>query len=380
MSNTLSPLIPKLLAQGLVALREQSIMPRVVNRGYEALAGDKGSTVTIPISAAIEAQAVSPAATPPATADVAPGSVTLTLDQWYEAPFYLSDKDLLEVDRGVIPLQASEAVRSLANNVDRAILALYKQVYGYAGTAGTTPLATDVSEYLAARKVLTNQLAPMDPRFMIMGADMEANALGLRAFQDASFTGNLDGIIAGQINNKLGARWLVDQHIPTHTKGAATAGTIALDDSAARPLGTKTLHMDGFSVKPSVGDVFTIAGDSQTYTVTASTALAGTDSDVSFEPGLKVALPAVDGGEVVTFKATHVVNLLLHRDAFAFASRPFAGSDPMGLGQFMSAVDPVSGLTLRLEVTREHKRTRFAYDILYGVAAPRPELATRLAG
>lgn len=373
MANDLSPLIPKLLAQGLLALRQQAIMPRLVNRGYEAQAGDIGSAITIPVSSGIAAQAVTPAAVPPSTSDMALTSVTLTLDKWYEAPFYLTDKDCLEVDRGVIPMQASEAVKSLANQADADIFGLAKDVYGYVGTPGTTPLATDASTYLSARKTLTNQLAPMSPRYMVMNADMEANALGLRAFQDASFTGNIDGIINGQINNKLGASWLVDQNIPSFTTGAAASYLV---NNAALAAGVKTTPIDGGTGAFVAGDILTFAGNTQTYVVVSSVGGASATS-ITFEPALT---GAIADNAAITKAASHAENLLFHRDAFAFASRPFSGSDPMNLGQFMSMVDPVSGLTLRLEVSREHKRTRWSFDILYGVKTVRREFAVRIAG
>lgn len=382
MAQDLSVLFPKLLALGLVSLRQQAIMPRIVNRGYETLAGEKGSTITIPISSAVAAQDVVPAATPQASVESVPTSVTLNLDTWKEAPFFLTDKDMLEVDNGVIPMQASEAIKSLANAADNSILALYKKIYGYVGTAGTTPLATDLTDYLQARKTLNNQLAPVDPRYMVMNGDTEANALNLRAFQDASFTGNLDGIIAGQINNKVGARWLMDQNMGSHTAGTITTGLIA-KASTAQAVGLKAIvcHTAASTGACALleGDIITFSGQSQTYRLTAAATQASANSDVTvnIEPGLQVALV---GSETVTVKGTHALNLLLHRDCFAFASRPFAAADPMGLGKFLSAVDPVSGLALRLEVTREHKRTRYSYDILYGVACPRPELGCRLAG
>src|SRR6056300_871926 len=111
MANTLTEVTPKLLAQGLLALREQAIMPMLVNRAYESLAGEKGSTIDVPIPSAIAAQDVSPGATPPSTADVAPTSVAIAMDQWKEAPFYLTDKDIMTAMDGIIPMQASEAIK-----------------------------------------------------------------------------------------------------------------------------------------------------------------------------------------------------------------------------------------------------------------------------
>jgi hypothetical protein len=79
------------------------------------------------------------------------------------------------------------------------------------------------------------------------------------------------------------------------------AGVPLLDDSISRPIGTAVLHMDGFTTKPAAGDMFRIAGDTQVYRVVSATNLVGTDSDVTFAPGLQVAIPATDGNQVVTF-------------------------------------------------------------------------------
>ena len=137
--------------------------------------------------------------------------------------------------------------------------------------------------------------------------------------------------------------------------------------------------MDGVTSALGAGDVFSVAGDSQTYVVVTAGALATNDQDITlFQPAAKVAWA---NDAAVTLRASHVINLGFHRDAFAFANAPFDDPALRGLGAIVeSAVDPVSGLTLRLEVSREHKRTRFSYDILFGCALVRPELAVRLAG
>jgi hypothetical protein len=375
MANTITAVTPKLLAQGLLALREMVVMPRLVNRGYESLAGQKGSTIDVPIPSAIAAQQVAAAATPPSTADVAPTSVAVPLDQWYEAPFYLTDKDKLEIMDGVIPMQASEAVKALANNVDAYLMSLYKGIYGYVGVAGSTPFAQDTSDATNARKVLNKQLAPLDDRRFILNPDAEGNALNLRAFQDMSWSGSMAGIEEAQLNRKLGFDWWMSQNIPTHTAGTASGAT---SNTAGYALGIKTVTLASAGTGTIlVGDIITFAGDLQTYVVVTGDADVSNGGTVVFEPGLKVALPA--SAVAITVKATHAVNLSMHRDAIAFATRPLEDTDGLG-NQIQAAVDPVSGLTLRLEISREHKRTRYSYDILYGGRLVRPELAVRVAG
>ena len=375
-TNTLTSILPKLLAQGLLALRQLAIMPRFVNRAYETMAGQKGSTIDVPVPSAISAQAVSPSYVPPDDAGVSPTTVAVALDEWWEAPFFLSDKDLLEVDAGVIPMQASEAIKSLANKVDDKIFALYTNVYSFAGTAGSTPFSTDLSEFFTADQLLNDEAAPMDPRYVVFNAKAKANAIAQRAFQDASYRGDTAGITRGEIGEKFGYFWAMDQNVPRHTAGTASGATT---DNAGYALGIKTVTLASAGTGSIlVGDIITFAGDTQTYAVTSGDASVAGGGTISFLPGLRTAIAT--SATAITVKASHRLNLAFHRDGFALASRPFAGSDPLGLGNFQSAVDPVSGLTLRLEISRQHKRTRFSYDILFGVKLVRGELVARIAG
>lgn len=382
MANDLTVVAPKILAQGLMALRNMNCMPVLVNSDYSTDLASKGLTVDVPIPSAIAAQAVAPAATPPATADITPTSAKVTLDQWFEAPFYMTDKDLKQAMDGAIPMQASEAVKALADNVNSYLMSLYVGVYGFAGTPGTTPFASDTTAATQARKVLNKQLAPMDPRRFVLDPDSEANALNLRAFQDTSWSSSPQAITDGKLTRKLGFDWFMDQQVPTHTAGTITTGLIS-KAATAYAVGVKTLlattAASTGACNLKIGDIITFAGDAQTYVLTAAAVqpTASTDVTLSFEPGLKVAHT---GSEAVSVKSSHVVNLAFHRDAFAFASRPLTDSVD-GLGSIIQiAQDPISKIALRLEISREHKRTRFAYDILYGATLIRRELATRLAG
>ena len=391
MANNLAAVTPQLLAQGLMALRENAIVAQIVNRGYESMAGEKGSTIDIPIPSAIAVQDVTPSQVPPSVADHTPTSVSVPLDQWKEAPFYLTDKDMLEAMNGHIPMQASEAIKALANTVDSYLLSFYTSFYGFhaneASGATLTPFTdsggdpTNTQDATAMRTLLNKQLAPLSDRHVLMDPDCEGAALNIRAFQDMSFSGDPRAILDGRLNSKLGFQWWMDQNVPVHTAGTASASGVvaAVDNGAGYAAGTSDLNIDVASGTATlvVGDIVTFAGHAQTYVVTAAATLDTTGVTVSIEPALQ---EAVVDDEVMDVKPSHSVNLALHRDAIAFATRPLAmhGSELGVISQ--TAVDPISGLALRLEVTHEHKRLKFSYDMLYGAVVVRRELGARLGG
>jgi hypothetical protein len=380
MPNTLTNIMPKILARGLMALREQAIFPRLVNGDYSSEAAKKGTTIDVPIPSAVVATDVTPSNTPPAPDSSSPSVVQIPLNNWKKANFFLTDKEQAEIDRNAhfLPLQAGEAIRAIANKVNESVGAEYKGVFGYVGTAGTTPFATTVNAATDARKMLNQQLCPRDNRRAVVNYDAEANMLALAQFSDAEKVGSSQVKIEGEIGRKYGIDWNTDDAVPTHTSTPLTAGAATVNGAHAAGVKTVSIAKATTASPLVVGDILTFAGDSQTYTVTAAVTLAVGNTNVSFEPGLKLAKA---GGEAVALKASHVANLVFHRDAFAFANRPLADSD-MGLGgtKILSMQDPVTGISLRLEVSRQHKQTVWEFDLLWGVKLVRPEYATRLAG
>lgn len=379
MSNNLEKVIPQLLAQGLMTLRENCVMPRLVNSDYDALAAQKGASIDVPIPSAIQANDVNPGVTAPDTGDLHPDSVNIPLDQWKEAPFHLTDKDQLECLSGTIPMQAEEAIKALANVVDKYLLNQYKKIPGTAGVAGTTPFASTAADATACRTILNKQLAPLTDRRMVLDPDAEGAALNLQAFQDTSWAGDSSVIKSGMLTPKLGFVWHMDQNVPTHTAGTLADGTLNGDVTASTTTPVYVVNIASTAGGTLVaGDVISFAGSDIPYAVAADVTIgAASNADVLLVGAVREDLSDTAAVSVI---GDHVVNLAFHRDCIAFATRPLADS-ASGLGNIIqSAVDPKSGLSLRLEVSREHKRTRFSYDILYGGQMVRADLGCRLLG
>lgn len=386
MANTLTNVIPQLLAQSIPTLRENSVMPRIVNRSIDAANRDLGDTIDVPVPTAITERSVTAAVTHATNQDTAATKVQVVLNQWKEASFHLSDKDAESVFGGFIPMQAAEAVKAVANGADSYILGLYTGIYSYGGVAGTTPFASTLGAFKDARKFLNKNAAPMRDRRVVLDSDAEANAVVLSQFLKADERGDQGGILEGQIGRKLGADWYLNQNIPTHTAGTfAVASSGEAFVKATVAAGVQTLIVDGSTTTTiggslKVGDVFKIAGEPYVITADASVASSTTATlSIQFSPELRAAAVSkttIDFAQV----SDHPVNVLIHRDAFAFASRPLSRSQMSGGAMFMSAPDQISGLALRLEVARQYKQWTYSYDLLYGAKLVRAELAARILG
>jgi hypothetical protein len=390
-ANTISNIVPQLLVGGLPTLREMAVTPRLINKSIGNEARDRGDTIDVPVASAIAQRSVTPAAAQAANQDFSPTKVQIALDQWKEASFQLSDKDVDQVMSGTIPMQAAEAVKALANGVDSYVLGLYTGVYNYGGTAGTTPFGTNLNQFKDARKWLNKSLAPMDDRAVVLDSDAEANALVLDQFLRADARGDQGGIIRGQIGEKLGSRWFLNQNVPTHTKGTfVVTGTGAKDyivNKASVAAGAAVMIFQGATTSCTlggslvVGDIFSVGSAAQTYTVTAAASVAvgaGATLSVQFSP---VAAAAFAADATVVIVATHQVNITFHRDAFALASRPLSESQIGGIGSnFRGVTDPITGLAMRLELSRQYKQTTYSYDMLYGAKLVRADQAARILG
>ncbi len=387
MSNTITNVLPKILAAGLKALRQNAVMPQVVNTSYSNDAAQKGNVVNIPISSAIAQRDVTAGVTYATNVDFSPTTVAVTLDTWKEAPFQLSDNDMVSVVAGVVPMQVSEAIKSLCNGADQFLIAKHTGIFGAAGTAGTTPFNGSLTFAKDARKLLNLQLAPLDNRRAVLDPAAEGNLLINQEVLQTQMRGDSQGIINGLVGTKLGFDWYMDQNITQYTPGTGWAsGFIA--STVAGVIGQTTLNIISATAsgQVKVGDIFTIVGDTsnggspQQYVVTVTTTVSTTvQSVITFYPAIKATIAT--GATLVVVSVAYTANLAFHRDAFAWASRPLASASIEGLGhQFASVTDPVSGCSLRLEVSRQYKQTTFSFDMLYGGALVRPELAVKILG
>jgi hypothetical protein len=396
-NNTLTSVIPTLFAQGFDALRSNLVMPKLVTSDFGDEVRQKGEVIQIPLPSNMTSTTIVPAAYAPDPQNIAPTTATIPLDYWEESAFTLTNKEYAQVVAGIVPIQLSSALQSLAATINASIIGLYTNVGNFVGTAGTTPFTFSEGtpiEAIAARTILSKNLAPVTDRAIVLGPNAYGAALALPNFGQFLQAGDTNAVDDGVIRRKFGFDWYEDQQIGNAVGGGAvtgfqTAGTLTgtVTAGATQAAGLFAIAVStaaGAAFAPNVGDIVMFAGDSQTYAVQAGGVVAAplgasASGVLNIFPSKQVAI----GGSpvAITLMASHTVNMAFHRQAFGFAMRPetahIGGKDP---DMRMTMTDPVSGVSMTMEIRDEYHRARVAYSALWGVGAIRPALACRIAG
>ncbi len=374
MSNNFAVVMTNILAGALDTLREESPILSVVPKDFNGAASKMGDTVSVSIPVAQAATTVTPAATMPAFADITPTSTTLTLDQWKGSRFHITDKQFHEIAAGNAqsPGQIAEAARALANAVNLEVLGHYKEIYGYAGTAGTVPFATTLDAFVDVRKVLNRQLCPDGNRVLLMDYSAESNYLKLAVNQNAYQAGSTDTLVQGALGKRFGFDLFRENQVILHTAGTGTAYVV----NGSHAAGATSLIIKTGSGTVLVGDVLAIEDHVGTYTVVTGVSAAGT---VTIKPGLEAL--STDG-KTVTIKASHRVNIACDPAAFAIVTRPLSGpiegAPQMGISQSMT--DAGTGLSMRLDYLPGYHAAQWELSLLWGSKVIDPRRAARLAG
>lgn len=394
MANIIDPiLIDRMYALALQALRRKtSILQHILRydstaRGEENLTSFRGDTVVIPIPAQFDddtVQDVIPSNIPPVPNDIRPDYATVQLNNWKKVDYHLTDREVSFLQAGIMSDQFEAAMDALSRRIIRSIWSNFTGVYQYAGVAGTTPLTTNTAIIQEARRLLNLAGCPQTMRSVILNFDADANAIGLNVFQQYLQHGTTETLMEGVIRRALGFNWEVDGYLPVFSGGTLDDGggnKEALINSATVAVGDTTVDIDNTVLTGTLveGDLFTVAGDAQQYVVTGNFTAAGNAiAGLTFSPAAKVAWA---DDSVVTFVDDHALaGMVMHKQAFAFASRPLDNVMFQGGSQIRQMTDPLTGLSLCMEMTRQYKQTVAEFSLLWGSTLVRPECAVRLLG
>lgn len=382
----LEDLYGKVLALSVQTIRAQTALPALVNNitvGDRSQSASRGGITEVIVPPEFATRDIVPAAVPPASAAAPnPTTVQVPLDFWKEVNFPLTEKHitLLENADAAAPMFLQNAVGPIVEEITSSIVGTYRGIYGYVGTAGTTPFGASPAEAQQAKTALTRQKSPRFMRKLVLNSGAYGNATGLQNFRLVDQSGTTETLREGEVGRAYGFDWHEDVGLDgiSHISTPLTAGACTVN--GAHPIGATTISIaKATTASPlAAGDIISFAGDTQTYVVTTGVTLIVGNTNVQIQPPLKVAKTT---GQAVTLRASHSINLAFHPMAFAFDSRPAARISLPGVtSNFMTWVDEMTGVALRLEIKEEYHQVGFYLSCLWGAKLVDPRLAVRIAG
>ena len=328
--------------------------------------------------------------------------VDLTIDQIRGADLDFEDAELsLSMDdfseRNIKPC-ISKVASMVETHVSTYIKNNTNQI---GGTVGTQPNSAQI--FLDAKVKLADQLIPDDNLMGIICPATEASFIGALTPLQVNPAATIgDMFKSGRISNALGIEWYRSNVLARHTCGTRTNTTPVVSGATEGDDGDVLIAGAGVSPTFVVGDIVTFAGcyavnpetkqtmpylkqfvidtlttcdgsGNGTLHITPTMVITGARQNVSAYP--------TSGGAVTnvgTASLTYSNDLLLHSDAFCFATAPLS----MPKGMDMIGQSELDGIRLRFMRGFDIVNSRYVsrVDIFFGIAAVRPEWATRIIG
>ena len=376
MANTLTNLTPDLYEALDTVSRELVGMIPAVTLDANAERAAKGQTIRSAVAPSSAAADITPAQKAPDTGDQIITNKTLSISKSRGVAIRYNGEEQRGLNTGpgynsILQNQFAQAMRTLTNEVETDLTALYAQASNAYGTPGTTPFGTagDFSDASFALKLLKDNGAPLTGNQLVVSSAAGASMLGLQSRVDVQ--GNDSMLRQGVMLSTAGMDIRESAQINAHTKGTGasyiTNGTFAVGDTA--------IDIDGGSGTILAGDVITFAGDTNKYVVTSALA-AGTVTIAA--PGLRESLA---DGVALTVGNSFTGNVAFHKAAVEIGMRPMA--QPTGgdaAVDRLTVQDPVSGLVFEVAAYKGYNKAMFDVSCLYGYKVWKPDFAAVLLG
>lgn len=339
--------------------------------------------------------------------DVTEGKTTITIDQQKGIDFSFSSSDLTLQIKDLSERVIKPAMVQLANQVDSDLMGLYKYVPNWMGTAGQT--VNSYADFAKAPERLDEYAVPADGRCAVLSP---ADHWGLLGSQTALYMQDVakGAYRKGSLGMIGGVDTYMSQNVPSHTVGSdvttvtvnqsITTSTISYSD--VKDSMQQTITIAGGNL--NAGDVFTIADVYGVNPVTKAshpktsgylkqfTVISYSSNTLVFYPamiwsGAFQNISVTSGVTDLNTKAITAVgtastgyrqNMVFHPNAFALVTVPMV-SPP---GAVDVSRQSYKGTSVRVIPVYDGTNdvSKWRLDILYGVKAIDPRLATRLSG
>ena len=224
MANTLTNLTPDLYEALDTVSRELVGMIPAVTLDANAERAAKGQTIRSAVAPSSAAADITPAQIAPNTGDQVITNKTLSISKSRGVAIRYNGEEERGLNTGpgynsILQNQFAQAMRTLTNEVETDLTALYSSASNAYGTPGTTPFGTagDFSDASFALKLLKDNGSPLTGNQLIVNSAAGASMLGLQSRTDVQ--GNDSMLRQGVMLSTAGMDIRESAQINAHTKG-----------------------------------------------------------------------------------------------------------------------------------------------------------------